>query len=479
MWPVQARNFAIMKSNFNFFCLGMVLLGASNAAIAGEGFLQAIERIEDAAARIHMDSQRCEQDGSAVVELIRHLDPMQFPVSEIRAGAPEAIRMLFEVRNDVREEMGVYDSRGTLLPACIPVFRKGFRYLRGVEDFIGSIRALHGEEPIPENPNGPDFLPKGILVHGDVREPVGLQSGDILLSRGNANVSALIARMADEDTQFSHMAMVYIDHGTHEKFTIEAHIEFGSKIFPLRDWLKDQKLRTVIFRQKDPIRAAVAARYMFERVKSAQDAGRPIRYDFPFDMNDHREIFCSEVVRQGYSFASAGTFLVPAFPSKFTMKNRDILDRLGITIEESFLPEDIEMDPRFQLIAEWRDFSRIGSAVRKDAIMDAIYRWMEADGYRFHPSRNHRIQARMGKVLRNLGFLRDKMPTYMKVRAIEMSLMIEELMEELEKMTDARASKHLAQTGVPFSFFQYSEELERLKSEGALKSASFKKWFHP
>ncbi|MBU6154254.1 MAG: hypothetical protein KGP28_08115 [Bdellovibrionales bacterium] len=468
-----------MKFILNGIRLGIVLVLASNTAFAAGGFLSAIERIEDAAARIHMDSLKCEQDANAVVDLVRHLDPLQFPIFEIREGAPAAISALFEVRNDLKEEMQELYSAGALSAACAPAIRKVFRHVRGVEDFIGSIRALHGEEPIPANPNGPGFLPAGILVHEDVREPVRLQSGDILLSRGNANVSALIARMADEDTQFSHMAMVYIDPETREEFTIEAHIEFGSKIFPLRDWLKDGKVRTVIFRQKDPIRAAVAARYMFERVKSAQDAGRPVRYDFGFDMNDHREIFCSEVVRQGYSFASAGTFLVPAFPSKFTMKNRDILDRLGIRIEESFLPEDIELDPRFQLIAEWRDFSRIGAAVRKDAIMDAIYRWMEMDGLRFHPSRNHRLQARLGKVLRNLGFLKEKMPTYMRVRAIEMSLMIEELMGELEKMTEAHALRHYAETGLPFNFFQYSEELERLKAEGALKSASFRNWFHP
>jgi hypothetical protein len=235
----------------------------------------------------------------------------------------------------------------------------------------------------------------------------------------------------------------------------------------------------VIFRQKDPIRAAVAARYLYERVKNAEAAGSPVRYDFPFDMNDHRDLFCSEVVRQGYEFASAGTFMVPAFPSSFTMKNRDLLERLGISTRESFLPEDIEMDPRFDLIAEWRDFSRIGDAIRKDAIMDAIYHWMEEDGYRFHPAAKHRMKARIGKVLRNLGFMRDKMPTYMKVRAIEMSLMIDDLMPEIEAMIQVSANRFQVQTGLPFNFFQFAGELERLKKEGALKHARFSGWFHP
>ncbi len=448
-------------------------------ARADESFLDAIDRLDSAVARIDFESEQCAGGGDVVVGLIRGLDPKRFSATEIRDGASEAIEVLFESRHDLRKELSKLYGEQKIQPECARVARKVIRNLRGVEDYVGSVASLYRVQAVPVNPLAPDLLPRATLVNEDLKEPVRLQSGDILLSRGNANVSALIARMADEDTQFSHMAMVYVEPETHETFTIEAHIEVGAKIFPIGEWLKDGKVRTVIFRQKDPIRGAVAARYLYERVKNAQDAGRPVRYDFPFDMNDHRDLFCSEVVRQGYEFASAGTFLVPAFPSSFSMKNRDLLERLGITVQESFLPEDIEMDPRFDLIAEWRDFSKIGDAIRKDAIMDAIYHWMEEGGYRFHPAAKHRLKARVGKLLRNLGFMKKKMPTYMKVRAIEMSLMIEELMTELEEMIQDSAKRYQEETGLPYSFFQFAQELERLRKKEALKYGSFRGWFHP
>jgi hypothetical protein len=468
-----------MKTSVNFFHWFGFLVVIPGIAFAEGDFLKSIDAIEREVSRLHLDRDRCAGEGAAVVSRVRSLDPHRFDLEEIKSSASDAVELLFDARLMIHDDLSDLHREGSLVPECVRVARRVIRHLRGVEDYIGSLASMHGSSPLPSNPLAPDFLPDVTLVNSDVRERVRLQSGDILLSRGNANVSALIARMADEDTQFSHIAMVYVDPGTKDAFTIEAHIEVGAKIFPIGEWLKDGKVRTVLFRQKDPIRAAVAARYLFERVKTAQDAGRPVRYDFPFEMDDHRELFCSEVVRQGYEFASAGTFMVPAFPSKFTMKNRDLLERLGISVEESFLPEDIEMDPRFQLIAEWRDFSRIGDAVRKDAIMDAIYHLMEEDGYRFHPAGNHRVKARLAKVLRNLGFMKERMPTYMRVKAIEVNLMIEDLMQELEDLVRAPALMHQQETGRPFSFFQFSAELARLRNEGAFRDAAFQRWFYP
>ena len=57
----------------------------------------------------------------------------------------------------------------------------------------------------------------GVIVH----------SGDILISRGGAPTSALIARGNDYPGNFSHVALVHIDEKTNSISIIESHIERG------------------------------------------------------------------------------------------------------------------------------------------------------------------------------------------------------------------------------------------------------------
>jgi hypothetical protein len=326
---------------------------------------------------------------------------------------------------------------------------------------------------------GPSYLPSGTLVNPQLQEAPGLQTGDVLLSRGNANVSALIARMADDDTQFSHLALIYIEPTTHIPYTLEAHIEHGSIILPLSDWLKDGKVRTVVFRQKDSKLAALAASRIHETIKRNLNLGHPIDYDFGFNMNDHRKLFCSEVIRAGYEFASSGSFLVPAYPSKFTATNRDLFERMGIQERESFLPEDIEMDPRFELLAEWRNFQTLGSAIRKDAILTALYDWMEHHHYHFDPSAFDSVKAGIGKVLRQIGFFKDQMPSYMTSTAIETSIMVDHLVSEIEHTLAPREAAHRKITGLPFTYLDFERELRTIRLQTERSKTGYYSYFHP
>ena len=67
------------------------------------------------------------------------------------------------------------------------------------------------------------------------------------------------------------------------------------------------------------------------------------------------------------------------------MKNRDFLDRIGVTAKETFAPADIELEPDFDFVAEWQDY-RVTSRLRlQDLLMDELFRWMDDYGYKFAP----------------------------------------------------------------------------------------------
>jgi len=127
---------------------------------------------------------------------------------------------------------------------------------------------------------------------------VKVHSGDILVSRGGAPTSALIARGNDYPGTFSHVALVHVDETTGKASVIESHIERGVAVASLEDYLRDVKLRIMVLRlrqdlpalQKDLMLPHQAATLCLNEASKGH-----IAYDFEMDYHDHRAQFCSEV----------------------------------------------------------------------------------------------------------------------------------------------------------------------------------------
>ena len=58
-----------------------------------------------------------------------------------------------------------------------------------------------------------------------------------------------------------------------------------------------------------------------------------------------KELFCSKLVRKAFALASDQKVLLPTFSTRFDMKNRDFVERIGVTAKETFAPADIELEP--------------------------------------------------------------------------------------------------------------------------------------
>jgi len=198
---------------------------------------------------------------------------------------------------------------------------------------------------------------------------VQIHSGDILVSRGGAPTSALIARGNDYPGNFSHVAIVYVDPDTLVPQVIESHIERGVTISSFEKYLKDTKLRIMVLRLRsdlpsmtvDPYLPHKAAELALNRARR-----RHIPYDFTMDTQDTTGMFCSEVVSSAY--AAMG---IKLWMGMSTISNPGVASWLagfGVRHFETQEPSDLEYDPQLRVVAEWRD----PDALLKDHIDNAI-----------------------------------------------------------------------------------------------------------
>jgi hypothetical protein len=202
---------------------------------------------------------------------------------------------------------------------------------------------------------------------------VKIHSGDILVSRGGAPTSALIARGSDFPGNFSHIALVHVDPKTNLARILESHIERGVTISTLEDYLNDTKLRVMILRLRsdlppmvnDPMLPHRAATLAFEDALN-----RHIPYDFEMDYQEHTKLFCSEVASAPY--AEAGITLWMGRSTISTPGLRSWLGAFGVRHFVTQEPSDLEYDPQLVVVAEWRDPMTLYKDHLDNAVIDVM-----------------------------------------------------------------------------------------------------------
>lgn len=183
-----------------------------------------------------------------------------------------------------------------------------------------------------------------------------LHSGDILVSRGGAATSALIARGSDYPGNFSHIALLHIDEQSQKVSVIEALIESGVVVSGMDHYLADKKLRIMVLRlrpdlpeiQKNPGLTHAAARWALQTAEAGS-----ISYDFAMDYRRHDKMFCSEVVYSAYEQQGLKLWRRPSRIS--APGTARWLADFGVTHFTTLEPSDLEYDPRLVKVAEWRD----------------------------------------------------------------------------------------------------------------------------
>jgi hypothetical protein len=202
---------------------------------------------------------------------------------------------------------------------------------------------------------------------------VQVHSGDILVSRGGAPTSALIARGNDYPGNFSHVGLVQVDGRSRAASVVEAHIERGVAVATLPEYLRDVKLRVMVLRPRADL-PQIAANPMLphEAATAAMDDARArhIPYDFSMDFADHRKLFCSEVASAAYQ--RYGVTLWMRLSSISSPGLASWLAGFGVTHFQTQEPSDLEYDPQLVVVAEWWDPRTLFNDHVDNAVVDAM-----------------------------------------------------------------------------------------------------------
>ncbi|MBS1959712.1 MAG: hypothetical protein JST80_09595 [Bdellovibrionales bacterium] len=423
------------------------------------------------------------------LESISKINLNIFKKKDFEDARKELVPLIYKARIGLRKKMQDLDAEGKLDEATARSVERTIRYMRGIEDYLGYVdsdqkktkpligKAIRFLTPAGMMAGYESLLPADNTLISpafdkkirDDRSNLMLKSGDLILSRGSASTSSAIARLADEDTQFSHVALVYIDPITKKGYLIEAHIELGVLTSPIETWLKDGKKRSAVYRYKDTALAKTAAEKMFRFVSDYKaKTGKNIPYDFSFNMNDGTSVFCSEVVRIAYALADENTH-IPQYASSLNPKNRLYLDQLGIQEKKSFIPADIEADPRFTPIVEWRDFPQIKDSWLRDAITTKIYEWMERDTLKYRPNALQRFAAKALVGLRHTPIcewaFKDRLADNASSEVVGVMFAIESLYAKVMNKLLAKEAVVIAARGTPYTLLEAEQALEQMRQE--------------
>ena len=273
---------------------------------------------------------------------------------------PEYIRFVTDMRDVVKGQSERWDMNADASRITL------YRLLYGGRTAIEEIMLQSPKDAFPlliKKSDAPSQTPAA-----DVRN-AKIHSGDILVSRGGAPTSALIARGNDYPGNFSHIAFVYVDPGTHEATIVESHIEIGVVVSTVEEYLKDKKLRVMLLRpradlpqiMKDPMLPHKAAEFAYKRANEEH-----IPYDFAMDYKDHSKLFCSEVASAAYE--QFGINLWAGISNLSSPGLRKWLAAFGVRHFETQEPSDLEYDPQLVVVAEWRD----QATLKKDHYDNAV-----------------------------------------------------------------------------------------------------------
>ncbi|MCZ7594676.1 MAG: YiiX/YebB-like N1pC/P60 family cysteine hydrolase [Hyphomicrobium sp.] len=427
--------------------------------------------VEEIVARPATTAKELATNLSALYEATFNVSLDRYDMQSLLRSAPEIARSIFALRLRLRDQISDWHARGFLTLAGQRAVRNALRIARYATDMLGELNIRYAQLG-PEEKTLRGFSGRDINTFVnpafDTGSDLDFRSGDLLLMRGMHHNSAAIARIGDVDSQFSHLAIVHTDeNGKH--WVVEALIEEGSVINPLAATLEHGLGRCVLFRHRDKQLAARAAALIHDVVsRSHEKPGSHIWYDFTMELGGDKELFCSKLVRKAYGLASNQQFLLPTFTTRFDMKNRDFVDRIGVTARETFAPADIELEPTFDLVAEWQDY-RVTSRLRlQDLLMDRLFLWMEQYHYHFREDLPIKLIGFFGRLSGQLStraknLIADvvpKVPPNMRRSTIQAVAMLHKTAEPLLAELQALERRSIDRTGRPLHAREVNDFLE-------------------
>lgn len=290
-----------------------------------------------------------------------------FLLASLVAAQPSQRDSFMHLYNKIRNSVKLHSQHWNMNDVTVRnlVYQQLYGMRAAVEEVLlqtGSI-PFNPALPVKDEASATPFTTIfGIKVH----------SGDLLVSRGGAEVSALISRGNDYPGNFSHVALIYIDE-KNRPYLVEAHIEKGVAISSAEEYINDKKLRCMVLRpranleqlKRDPMLPQKVAKLAFDEANK-----RHIPYDFKMNFNDSSAMFCSEV--GSYAYKKNG---IQLWKGVSTISLQGVVNWLHAFGVENFvtqMPSDLEYDPQLSIVAEWRNPETLYKDHIDNAVMDVL-----------------------------------------------------------------------------------------------------------
>lgn len=292
----------------------------------------------------------------------------------------ETIDALWQLR------LALHQRLVDVTPACSVAIRNIFHRLRDDEDYLGEF-AYHEPaldpakmqfqqqaRPIYDRKSYPPYL-----VRKDADDPkFKFKSGDLMLARGVSFISAIISQISTDRSQFSHVVFMNVDSKTDVPNTVESYIGVGVAPYKIDYALKNENARLLLLRPKDPALGERAAGFAMKA------AAEHVPYDYSMNFKDYSAMSCVAVAVYSFDKASQGQTMIPMYPAQLNFHNADFLSKMHLHNGEMITPDDLEVDPRFDLILDWRDYRLTRDSREKDAVLAGMVHWINDLGYKFH-----------------------------------------------------------------------------------------------
>lgn len=352
-----------------------------------EGSISAlITELSSLTANEHFIDQECKSKLPELSLKIKNYDWSLISNDMLKASGKNYINEFWQIRLQLHSKLEAADA------SCLQAIRMAFSHLRETEDYLGefiyTVRNLNPsnlnfqEQPIPiyNQKSYPPYL----LNPKFANQVFSFENGDLMIARGVSFISAIISQLSNNQSQFSHVVFVHVDKETKKEQTIESYIGSGVNTYDMDFALKNENVRLLVLRSKDATLANQAAEKLMSTVEKSKKDNIPISYDYSMDFDDHSKMSCAEVARAAYEWGSNGQIIVPSQPAVIKLKNDNFLKKIKLQRGPIFTPDDLETDPRFDLVLEWKDYRLIRDSRYKDVILSSMMHWVGELNYEFH-----------------------------------------------------------------------------------------------
>lgn len=277
-------------------------------------------------------------------------------------------------------------STPRMAPRCIALARELNTTIRNIEDLIGlyyfqPTQMTEAELNLTFTHNLPWESPP--LFPSNSKKGFKLRDGDIILMKAIDFGSSMVARELSPLSSYAHAALVATDPITNSLKIIEAQFGQGSIINEPLNSLHVKNTKYLVLRPKDMLLGKKASSFIYDKILNLKKSNQVIPFDYYYDYQEEKSFYCSELIY--YAYKNVGAVDFSKMRSILPKHDEELLNAIQIKKNSNFImPGDFEFDQNFDIVLDWSDLKLVRESLRKDAIVEEIFKWAQTYHYKLH-----------------------------------------------------------------------------------------------